>query len=355
MLKNFIQNLLTLKQIEGRKYMPNEVHTESILGAVKKEADKIDLCMRADIARLKSNIDDLLLDVLEYGLFNGGKRIRPLLVVLASRLCGKMDDDSYRLGVAFEYLHAATLFHDDIIDRSETRRGKQSVYRKFGTIAAILAGDFLHAQAMATVGTFSGQAGLDIFCKATTGMVDGEFMQLRNAEKHNLSELDYYEAIMGKTGLLISAACEVGAVYGGGDEARVKALREYGVHLGCAYQIIDDLLDYQGDPGKTGKAVGNDLAEGKMTLPLILTINKADKGDRLHLLEILSNRSKRNSCIEEVSTIIFKYGGFAAARKRAEDTVETAIGWLDIFVEKKNSYERNILEGLARYVLIRQK
>ena len=335
--------------------MPNVVHTESLLSAVKREADKIDMFMRADIARLKSNVDDLLLEVLEYGLFNGGKRIRPLLVVLASRLCGKMDDDAYRLGAAFEYLHAATLFHDDIIDRSETRRGKQSVYRKFGTIAAILAGDFLHAQAMATVGTFSGQAGLNIFCKATTGMVDGEFMQLRNAEKHNLSELDYYEAIMGKTGLLIAAACEVGACYGGGDQSRVKALREYGVHLGCAYQIIDDLLDYQGDPGKTGKAVGNDLAEGKMTLPLILTINMAKNQDRLRLMDILSDSSKRALCVEEVCQIISKYGGFTGARKRAEDSVETAIEWLAIFTEKSGSFECYVLEGLARYVLARQK
>ncbi len=335
--------------------MSNVVDTESILGAVKKEAGKIDQFMRADLGRFRSNVDDLLLEVLEYGLFNGGKRIRPLLVILASRLCGKRDDDAYRLGAAFEYLHAATLFHDDIIDKSETRRGKPSVYLKFGTIAAILAGDFLHAHSMATVGTYAGQPGLEVFCKATTGMVDGEFMQLRNAEKHNLSELDYYEAIMGKTGLLIAAACEVGAIYGGGDEARVKALREYGVHLGCAYQIIDDLLDYQGDSGKTGKAVGNDLAEGKMTLPLILAINKANNEDRLRLMQILSDSSKRALCVEEVCTIISKYHGFAGARKRAEDAVKTAVGMLDIFSEKSSGFEQNILTGLAHYVLTRQK
>jgi octaprenyl-diphosphate synthase len=328
---------------------------ESILFAVKAEAEKIDVFMRADLARLKSNVDELLLEVLDYGLFNGGKRIRPLLVVLASRLCGKKDDEAYRLGAAFEYLHAATLFHDDIIDKSETRRGNQSVYQKFGTIAAILAGDFLHAQAMATVGKFSGQEGLDVFCKATTGMVDGEFMQLRNAQKHNLSELDYYNAIMGKTGLLISAACEVGALYGGGDEQSVKALREYGVHLGCAYQIVDDLLDYQGDSVKTGKAVGNDLVEGKMTLPLILTINKANYTDRDRLLEILGDRAQRSSCVGEVCAIISKYGGFDAARKRAEATVEKASEMLAAFSGENISFERNLLEGLARYVLTREK
>jgi octaprenyl-diphosphate synthase len=343
------------KATEVHKQMQSVVHPESILVTVKAEAEKIDVYMRADLARLKSDVDDLLLEVLDYGLFNGGKRIRPLLVVLASRICGKNDDNAYRLGAAFEYLHAATLFHDDIIDKSETRRGKQSVCRKFGTIAAILAGDFLHAMAMATVGKFSGQTGLDIFCKATTGMVDGEFMQLRNATKHNLSELDYYDAITGKTGLLIAAACEVGAVYGGGDEQTVKALREYGVHLGCAYQIVDDLLDYQGDPGKTGKAVGNDLAEGKMTLPLILTINKADHTDRTRLMEILEDSAQRALCVEEVCTIISKYGGFDGARKRAEDAVENASRVIAVFSEKSISFERNLLEGLARYVLTREK
>jgi len=311
--------------------------------------------MKDDLDRLKPDLDDLLLEVLHYGLFNGGKRIRPLLVILASRLCGRRDDDAYRLGVAFEYLHAATLFHDDIIDKSETRRGKQSVYRKFGTIAAILAGDFLHAKAMATVGTFSGQDGLTVFCKATTGMVDGEFMQLRNAAKHNLSELDYYHAIMGKTGLLIAAACEVGAIFAGGDEQSVKALREYGIHLGCAYQIVDDLLDYLGHSEKTGKAVGNDLAEGKMTLPLILTINRANETDRNQLMQIIEDNNARALCFGEVCAIIAKYGGFEETRKKAVDAVEAALNMLGRFSEKSVGLERNLLEGLARYVLAREK
>jgi octaprenyl-diphosphate synthase len=348
-------NPATPRAADGHNAPAGTDHGESILVAVKKEAEKIDGYMRADLARLKKNTDDLLLEVLDYGLFNGGKRIRPLLVVVASRLCGKKEDDAYRLGTAFEYLHAATLFHDDIIDKSATRRGKQSVHQKFGIIAAILAGDFLHAQAMATVGKFSGQAGLEIFCRATTGMVDGEFMQLRNAQKHNLSELDYYDAIMGKTGLLISAACEVGAVYGGGDQQKVEALREYGVHLGCAYQIIDDLLDYLGDPGKTGKAVGNDLAEGKMTLPLILTMNEANTKDRARLMRILGDTAGRAVAIAEVSAIISQYGGFTDARKRAEQAVEKASLLLSVFTEKQVQFERNVLEGLARYVLSREK
>lgn len=341
--------------IEIKLRMRKVTVSESILVTVRQEAEKIDQYMHADLNLLKADMDALLFEVLDYGLFNGGKRLRPLLVVLAARLCGNINDNAYRLGIAFEYLHAATLFHDDIIDKSSTRRGKQSVHHKFGTISAILAGDFLHAHAMATVGKLAGLEGLEAFCKATTGMVDGEFMQLRNAERHNLSELDYYNAIMGKTGLLIAAACEVGAVYGGGNEMSIKALREYGVHLGCAFQIIDDLLDYQGNPSETGKTVGNDLAEGKMTLPLILALSKADERDKDQLMAILRDSEKRASCITEVTSIIDKYSGFDDARKRAEDAVEQASTILEGFNGQQVSSARNVLEGLARYVLVRRK
>lgn len=328
---------------------------DMILAAVRSEAAKINDYMRADLAGLESTTDDLLFEVLEYGLFNGGKRIRPLLAVFASRLCGNSSEEAYRLGCAFEYLHAATLFHDDIIDNSATRRGKKSVGKQFGTVPAILAGDFLLAHAMSTVGKYAGNKGLEVFCNATTGMVDGEFMQLRNASKHNLSELEYYDAIMMKTGLLIAAACEVGAMYGGGTSEQVKALRDYGVNLGCAFQIIDDLLDYLGNPAKTGKAVGNDLVEGKVTLPLILAMNNAPADDQARLSAILVNKDERSRCVQEVSDIIGRSGGFVAARDKAVAAAESAIASLQEFQVPKTLFERNVLEGVARYVLTRDK
>ena len=331
------------------------VQVEEIMAAVKAEAAKIDAFMRADLSRLQATTDALLLEVLDYGLFSGGKRVRPLLVVLSARLCGHGGDDAYILGCAFEYLHAATLFHDDIIDNSATRRGKPSVYRQFGTVAAILAGDFLHALAMSTVGRLAGDKGLKIFCDATTGMVDGEFLQLRNAENLVLSEQQYSDAITMKTGLLIAAACEVGAIYGGGNALQVKALRDYGVHLGCAFQIIDDLLDYLGNPGKTGKMVGNDLVEGKMTLPLILALNQAEPREKARLLAILAAREERAACIGETTALIESAGGFSGARAQAVAAVENAIAALQVFSSGNNPYERKVLEGLARYVLTRDK
>ncbi|MCP3888114.1 MAG: polyprenyl synthetase family protein [Desulfobulbaceae bacterium] len=335
--------------------MQNNTFMLGFLNQIKTEAAKVDQCMRADLSALHGDIDALLSEVLDYGLFNGGKRIRPLLAVLGARLCGNQSEEQYRLGIAFEYLHAATLFHDDIIDQSEIRRGKSSVFKKFGTVAAILAGDFLHAHSMALVGQLAGEAGLRSFCRATKGMVDGEFMQLRNAQKYNLSELDYYDAVMGKTGLLIASACEVGAIYAGGDERYVEALRSYGENLGRAFQIIDDLLDYQGDPGKTGKKLGNDLVEGKMTLPVIIAVNRAGKEDKQRLFEILSNNELRCSSFDEVSLLIERYDGFTTAKIKAEEAVIIAEKQLQIFSSGGVSTEKKLLVELARFVITREK
>jgi octaprenyl-diphosphate synthase len=326
-----------------------------LLENITAETGRIDACMRADLSRLTPAIDSLLMEVLEYGLFTGGKRIRPLLVVTAARLCGNTSGDSYRLGIAFEYLHGATLFHDDIIDRSKMRRGQATVCQKFGTVPAILAGDFLHAHSMSLVGKLAGQAGLKSFCRATKAMVDGEFMQLRNARKHNLSELDYHDAIMGKTGLFISSACEIGGIYGGGDPRQLLALKNYGEYLGCAFQIIDDLLDYQGDPRKTGKGVGNDLDEGKMTLPLILAVARASGADRSRLLEIVSQNELRGNCFQEMYDLVDHYQGFSGAKERADKAVAEAIKELAVFSIPQASRDRELLEGLARFVLSRQK
>jgi len=326
----------------------------NLLEIVTKEAVEINRYMRMDLQSMDSEIDSLLKRVLDYGLFNGGKRIRPLLVVFGARICGNQSDNGYKLGVAFEFLHAATLFHDDIIDGSDTRRGKLAVHKEFDIVAAILAGDFLHAHSMAIVSEYAGPKGLACFCKATKGMVDGEFMQLQNAERHNLSELDYYDVIMGKTGLLISAACEVGAIFAGASEKEVSALRDYGRYLGCAFQIIDDILDYLGDSAKTGKAVGNDYREGKMTLPLILAMNKADSMDRDILMQGL-HQDQQDLPMQKVIDIIEKYEGFSGARLHAEKAIENAFSELEIFSDKSVAFERTVLQELGNFVLNRDK
>ncbi len=341
---------------EQGRVMGKRLAVESFLTTVRDEAKAVDDCMRDDLAALAGEADPLLMEVLDYGLFNGGKRLRPLLVVLAVRLCGGPRDlTTLRLGCAFEYLHAATLFHDDIIDNSATRRGRPSVGSRYGTVAAILAGDFLHAWSMATVGEIAGRQGLALFSRATTGMVAGEFLQLRHSERVSLAESDYFRAIMGKTGLLIAAACEVGATFAGGSVESVRALREYGEQLGCAFQIVDDLLDYLGDGEKTGKRVGNDLAEGKLTLPLILALEQMAAAERGRLQTILADRQVRAASLSEVTTLVDGAGGFILARQRAEKAVAAAIAALGRVPGSGESSEGRLLADLARYTLVRDK
>lgn len=329
---------------------------QQLLQAVQPEIEEINREIEMDLDSLRGKYDPLLIEILQYGLLGGGKRIRPLLAVIAARLCGGgADRHIYRLAIAFEYLHMATLIHDDVIDNSENRRGRSSVFKKFGLSAAILAGDFLHARSMSIIGELGGSKALKIFCKATGGMVDGEFLQMRNAHNFNQSEEDYFLAIQGKTALLIAATTEIGALMGGGGEAEQAALHRYGANLGFAFQVVDDLLDYLGDEQKTGKPVGNDLVEGKMTLPLIHSLHQADESEKEKLLEILQNSEKRSAAYDKVVRIITDHKGFEYSREKAQALVQKAVEEVDLFDQRKVEKEILILKGLASYVLNRDK
>jgi octaprenyl-diphosphate synthase len=327
----------------------------ALMAAIGPDLAAIEQAMHDDLAMFAGETDALLAEVLRYGLFNGGKRIRPLLPLLCCRLCGGRNIEVASLAIAFEYLHCATLFHDDVIDKAVTRRGRSAVNVAYSETAAILAGDFLHARSMLLIGRGGGIPALEIFCQATTAMVDGEFLQLHNASNNNLAEGEYFAVIMGKTARLIGAACEIGALFAGADSAARQALCNYGLRLGCAFQIIDDLLDYLGDEASTGKSVGNDFREGKMTLPLIIAISRAEDKDRERLLTMLSSVEERNSGFAEAKGLIARYDGFALSRQKAETIIGEALGQLHIFDQAEILQEKAVLAGLADYVLNRNK
>ena len=190
------------------------VEITTLLQVLQKDIKRVNETISQDIDELETVHDDQLIEILRYGLLGGGKRIRPLLTIICGRLCGYSADDIFKLATAFEYLHAATLFHDDVIDQAYMRRGQPSVYKAYGLDAAILAGDFLHARSMEIIGTYGGVECLKIFCRATSTMVNGEFFQLRNSRNYSQSEEDYLHTIEGKTALFISAATEIGALKG---------------------------------------------------------------------------------------------------------------------------------------------
>lgn len=322
---------------------------------VSQEAAVLETIMRGDLALALQGCDPLLEEVLEYALFSGGKRVRPLLAVLSSRVCGRSDQDLYKLAVAFEFLHVATLIHDDVIDKAVKRRGRDSVGHKYGIPSAILAGDWLHARAMHLVGKYTGSEGLEIFSRSTTGMVDGEFLQLRNVADPEVSEEQYFSVILRKTALLIGSTCEIGALFGGANEEQREALSEYGHKLGTAFQVVDDLLDYQGEAANTGKKVGNDFEEGKMTLPLIRALAAANNNIRTEMVELLAGDRTDPGVLARFSALVDNAGGFDSARESARQLVREALSALSIFTGKGDAESLSMLKALAGYVLARNK
>lgn len=339
------------------------MNKEKLLGLLQPEVEKIDQTMTIAL----DTTSPLLAEVLHYALFNGGKRIRPLLTVLCARLCAiekipagfateeelVAPEELYRLASVFEFLHGASLLHDDVLDHAQTRRGKAAANTVFGVSPVILAGDFLHARAMTMAGEIGGVSIQAAVGQAISAMIEAEFLQTRTAKEKRLSEENYFTILRGKTSALISTACKVGGMYEqGGNEQQCAALRLYGNALGLAFQVVDDLLDYQGDPNKTGKAVGNDFLEGKMTLPLIHAMNQAHGSERKDLLNLLdSTPDNRARHFKTTQEFIEKNQGFSYARDMAQTLVETAVEGLEIFTE---SNTRQTLTGLAHYVLTRQ-
>ena len=324
----------------------------------KSEIINVDQAMREDLQSLVSkNLIPLnLLEVLEHALYTGGKRIRPLLCILTARLCSTREKDIFPLAIAFEYLHVATLLHDDVIDHADTRRGRPAANKVFGLTPAILAGDFLHARSMFLVGTFGGKRCLDLICSATGAMVAGEFLQISNVHNLNQSEKDYFSVINGKTALFIGAVCETGGIFADADNNKIEALKLYGANLGLAFQIQDDILDYLGDSAKTGKSVGNDFYEGKMTLPLIHALETAGKQEKNFLLNLLKGpKSERITKLKDAREIIRKNGGFEYAEQLAEKLIDKGIASLAIFASEQNRKTLGTLTGLAQYVISREK
>ena len=324
--------------------------------AAAAAAERVDTAMRADLATALAGCDPLLVEVVHYALFPGGKRIRPLLAVLSSRCCGRDDHDLYLLATAFEYLHVATLAHDDVIDRASQRRGKDTVVARFGLTAAILAGDWLHARSMHLIGRLAGPRGLEIFCAATLSMVNGEFVQMRLAGDAATREHQYFEVIRQKTGNLIASACALGALFAGADEARIQALSAYGDLVGAAFQVVDDLLDFQGDPGSTGKTTGNDFAEGKMTLPLLHTLERASAADRRAIEEMLAADRTDPAAYRQLVALIERYDGFTAAAAVARLLIDQALAALAPFTRPDGEEPSvQLLRQLALYILARNK
>lgn len=320
---------------------------QRILAENKEDLSEIEIQLSEN---LKPYLD-LVSEVAHHILFAGGKRLRPLLLVLSARLCGYQDQYAKTVSSALEYLHAATLLHDDIIDDAVLRRGKKVAHSLYGNAITVLVGDFLLARAL-TICADSGKIKvIHIISQLTEHMSTGEVHQLMRKGDVTLTEDEYLEVIRRKTAVLFQAACTVSAVIAEAPEEKENALSEYGYNLGTAFQMVDDLFDYTMDTADLGKEVGADLREGKLTLPIIHALKQADSADRDQMVKIIQNEDFSVDEFKALVQLMEKNDGIAYTIAKATSCIEKAKDALSVFEASKI---KDTLFDIADYALARR-
>ena len=320
---------------------------DKILEATASDLDAIEAALSEN---LQPNLD-LVSNVAEHILFSGGKRLRPLLMVLCARLCGYQGSYDHTFSIIFEYLHAATLLHDDLIDDAVLRRGKPAAHTVYGNSTAVLVGDFLLARGLSIAAATGQPRIIAIMADITENMSQGEIHQLQRKGQMDLTEAEYMEIIRRKTAVLFQGACRVSALLADADEKREEGLAEYGYHLGMAFQMVDDLLDYSDSTAAIGKSVGADLKEGKLTLPVIYALKQSDADERQKMEQIIGDDQFTVEMFETLKELLRQNGGIAYTQNLAADHITKAKSALDIF---DASETRDILLDIADYALSRK-
>ncbi len=304
---------------------------------------------RLVVARLESRVP-LVAELARHLVAAGGKRIRPLLTLLAARLCGYAGDRHIGLATCVEFIHTATLLHDDVVDGSDLRRGRASANAIWGNKAPVLVGDFLFSRAFQLMTADGSLRVLEILARASAVIAEGEVAQLETTGDLTTDEARYLAVIEAKTAALFEAACRVGAAVAGRPPAEEEALGRYGRHLGIAFQLVDDALDYAADPGRLGKGVGDDFREGKLTLPVILALARADGEERAFWQRTLEQLDQREGDLERACAILARHGTVGATLERARAYGEEARRALSVFPPSRF---REALLGLVDFCIAR--
>lgn len=320
----------------------NPVQASSQL--IESELQRLDECIRS---WLSSNVV-LVRQIAEYIIASGGKRLRPKLHLLAARACGYEGDKHILLAAVIEFIHTATLLHDDVVDESDMRRGRETAHKRWGNPASVLVGDFLYSRSFQMMVEVGDMRVMEILADTTNIIAEGEVMQLLNMRNPEITEADYFAVIEHKTARLFQAACELGGLLAGVPPELRQALRDYGRELGAAFQIMDDVLDYSAEQEVLGKKLGDDLAEGKPTLPIIFARQRASDSERAILDEIILNGG--DDRMAEVMAILKRTNALPLARDRAQGIADKAEAALELL---PTSEYRDALIALCRYSVAR--
>jgi octaprenyl-diphosphate synthase len=280
--------------------------------------DPIDEAMRRVDAVIQARLSSrvaLIDQISAYIVGAGGKRIRPRLVLLFAEALGFEGPERFELAATVEFIHTATLLHDDVVDESALRRGRATANAAFGNAASVLVGDFLYSRAFQMMVSVSRMRVLEVLADATNVIAEGEVLQLMNMHDPDLAVADYLQVIRYKTAKLFEASARLGAVLAGADSALEETCADFGRSLGTAFQLVDDLLDYEGNSDELGKNVGDDLREGKPTLPLLLAMERASAGDRQLIRHAIEHGELQK--LPEILAIVRQTGALAATREAA--------------------------------------
>ncbi len=317
---------------------------ESIRNVIAKDMDEVDNVIRQ---KLHSQVV-LVRQISEYIIHSGGKRLRPALVILAAGLFDYKGLHHYDLAAVVEFIHTATLLHDDVVDESQLRRNQATANALFGNAASVLVGDFLYSRAFQMMVEVNNMRVMTVLADATNTIAEGEVLQLLNCRDPDVDEENYLQVIRFKTAKLFEAAGRLGAILGGATLAEEEALATYGTHLGTAFQLVDDVLDYSGDDHEIGKNLGDDLAEGKPTLPLIFAM-RTGTPDQVNIVRHAIESGGKDG-FEPVLKIIQQTGALDYTKQCAQKEADMATSAISTF--RDSIYKQCLLE-LAEFAVSR--
>lgn len=318
---------------------------QEIQHLAQEDMNAVNALIQAQVAS-----DVALINQLGFYIVNsGGKRLRPLITVLAARALGISGTEHHRLAAIIEFIHTATLLHDDVVDESHMRRGRETANAVFGNQASVLVGDFLYTRAFQMMVTLDSMRVMQILSDATNGIAEGEVLQLMNCNNPDTTEQAYFEVIYGKTARLFEAATQLAAVLTQQPPHIETALQNYGKHLGTAFQLADDILDYTADSKEMGKNAGDDLAEGKPTLPLLYAMWNSDDNNK-HMIRLAIEKANGLAQLDNILQVMHDTGAFEYTRACAVRESEKAIACLSSL---EDSIYKSALVSLAHIAVNR--
>lgn len=305
--------------------------------------------------QVRTNLDSsvaLVNTVAAHILNSGGKRIRPLLLLLSARLCGYTGRDHHQLGSLVEFIHTATLLHDDVVDDADIRRGQRTARKIWGNQISILVGDYLYSKAICQIVDFRSQGINEVLAEACKKMAEGEVLQLYYNGNPAMPELEYLKVVEHKTAGLIAASCRMGAILADATEAQQDALFRFGQYLGMAFQVADDTLDYTANGERLGKTLGQDLRQGKATLPLLHLLRHCSEQDRQMIIDRMETRTLTEADLGRLIRLMEEFGSIAHAMDRARTYVASAQQELNQF---EDSTAKRALSVAADYMVTRDR